>query len=299
MNPNASPDTSQQKQTTLHPNLQLALSSFNVDLEEEINRFRQSQQSQPEAPNTAPKQESFSSSSVSSSLAYGNSESPSSSVSETEENIDSEVIQDYLASSEELLRKLNQTENANHTGQKSHQQPVKSWRNYLFTPLGVAGILIFLLSGTLLSMVLINLGETRFSQSASSNSSANSKTASQSQESNTTNQSSSKIPNRPNLTNDEFIDLDTNNLVEAEPAEDVPSKLKPSCDSNFYCVMIENPTQVEYRKTRQLVGNAYWRQFPSIGQVLQVGAFDTESRAEQLQQRLERQGLSATIYQPE
>jgi len=97
MNLNASPESSQQKQTTLHPNLQLALSSLTVDLEEEINRFRQSQQSQPEVTNTAQESQSTtttsSSSTVSASLTSGNSES--SPVSETEENMDSELIQDY------------------------------------------------------------------------------------------------------------------------------------------------------------------------------------------------------------
>lgn len=305
MNPNASPESSQQNQTTLHPNLQLALSSLNVDLEEEINRFRQSQQPQSEIANTSPESPSNSSSTVSSaSLTYGN--SASTPVSQTEENIDAELIQDYLASSEELLRGVNETEDATTQDSTTSESPqdknATSWRHYLFTPLGVAGILIFLLSGTLLSMMMINLGQTRLSNSASSNSQSKgqtSQTASQPPESNATDESSSQIPNRPNLANDEFIELDTDNLVEAEPAEEVSSQVKPSCDGNFYCVMIENPTQTEYRKTRRLVGDAYLREFPNVGQVLQVGAFDTQSQAEQLQQRLEQQGLSATIYQPE
>lgn len=149
---------------------------------------------------------------------------------------------------------------------------------------------------------MINFGQTYLSNSASSNSQStgkSSQSASEPSESNASDESSSQIPNRPNLANDEFIDLDTDNLIEAEPAEEVSSQSQPSCDGNFYCVMIENPTQTEYRKTLQIAGDAYLREFPKVGQVLQVGAFDNQSQAEQLQQRLEQQGLSATIYQPE
>ncbi|PSO50073.1 MAG: hypothetical protein BRC33_04315 [Cyanobacteria bacterium SW_9_44_58] len=212
----------------------------------------------------------------------------------------------YLASSEELLRGLNQTEDAATQDSTASELPqnrnATSWHHYLLTPLGVAGILIFLLSGTLLSIIMINFGQTYLSNSASSNSQStgkSSQSASEPSESNASDESSSQIPNRPNLANDEFIDLDTDNLIEAEPAEEVSSQSQPSCDGNFYCVMIENPTQTEYRKTLQIAGDAYLREFPKVGQVLQVGAFDNQSQAEQLQQRLEQQGLSATIYQPE
>jgi len=292
MNPNVSSETSQPKQTTLHPNLQSALSNLNVDLGEEINRFRQSQQTV-----TNPTEQADSSlSSISASLTYTRSES--SQVSETAKTSDSEELQDYLACSEQLLQDLEQPNDAEpqtSSFQDSQSTQANTWRRYLFTPLGVAGILIFLLSGTLLSLIVINLGQTRLNQSSS-----NSQSTTNSPETNPTDESSSsKIPNRPNLANDELIDLNTDNLVEAEPAEEVPSKMKPSCGSNFYCVMIENPTQTEYQRTRQLVEGGYLREFPNVGQVLQVGAFDRQSQAEQLQQRLEQQGLSSTIYQPQ
>lgn len=302
MNPNVSSETSQPKQTTLHPNLQLALSNLNVDLGEEINRFRQSQQSQPTVANPTEQADS-SSSSISSSLTYTSSES--SQVSETAEPIESQELQDYLACSEQLLQDLEQPNDAEpqtSNVQDSYPTQGNAWYRYLFTPLGVAGILIFLLSGTLLSLIVINLGQTRLNQSSSNSQSTANPTQPQSQqaETNPTDEaSSSAIPNRPNLADDELIDLNTDNLVEAEPAEEVPSKMKPSCGSNFYCVMIENPTQTEYQRTRQLVEGIYLRTLPNVGQVLQVGAFDRQSQAEQLQQRLQQQGLSSTIYQPQ
>ena len=79
----------------------------------------------------------------------------------------------YLASSEELLRGLNQTEDAATQDSTASELPqnrnATSWHHYLLTPLGVAGILIFLLSGTLLSIIMINFGQTYLSNSASSN----------------------------------------------------------------------------------------------------------------------------------
>jgi cell division septation protein DedD len=63
--------------------------------------------------------------------------------------------------------------------------------------------------------------------------------------------------------------------------------------------MVENPNQAEYQKIRQLVADAYLRQFPEVGQVLQVAAFKNESQAQDLQKTLDRQGITATIYDPQ
>ncbi|MDR9405488.1 MAG: SPOR domain-containing protein, partial [Halothece sp. Uz-M2-17] len=113
-----------------------------------------------------------------------------------------------------------------------------------------------------------------------------------------TDSSSPRIPNRPNLAEDEFIQLDVDNLIEAEPSESNSVVETPSCGRQFYCVMVENPNQAEYDKTRELVGDAYLREFQEVGQVLQVGAFKRASEAKNLQRRLDQQGINATIYYP-
>lgn len=309
MNANdASPNAAPEKQA-LHPNLQAALSSLNVNLEEELNRFRQEQNqrqeitlsSPPPPPPSPPLQ---------SSLVRGTQETP-----------ESDVPQDYLASSEELLRSLEELEEwevspppqettptqETESTQKNAPSPTFSWRSYLLTPLGVAGIAIFFLSGILLSMMLINLGQNRFSTSDPSDPSAPNKqtpaspeTESPQEQTTESNEESASvsIPNRPDLTKDEFIELDVENLVEAEPQDEVPVAEKPSCGGNFYCVMVENPDETQYQRTRQFAPDSYLREFPGVGQVLQVGAFDRESRAQELQQQLEAQGIASVIYDP-
>ncbi len=300
---NASTNAAIEKQI-LHPKLQAALSSLNINLEEELDCFRQ-EQKQRQGITLSSKEHSVSS-------PVPVSEFQSSLVAQTEEDSEADSPQNYLASSEELLRSLEESEEwgisslteTTETKQTNVAQnpstSTSSWRSYLLTPLGIAGILIFLLSGVLLSMMFINLGQSRLSTSSSSSSVDQTLppeeptiTSEEEEESGL-----SGIPNRPDLAEDEFIELDVDNLVEAEPLNEVPASAKPSCGGNFYCVMVENPDQTTYQKTRQLVADAYLREFPTIGQVLQVAAFDSESRAEELQQELAEQGVTAVIYNP-
>lgn len=284
-----------QEKVTLHPKLQVALSSFNVNLQEELDRFQQTQKQRqgiiiPQEQSESPSQ------TVASSLTP--SPSQSSSLKETEEETNLDQADSYLASSEELLRTLSQEEEASTPSSlKSTSTKQKSMWSYLLTPLGIAGMFIFILAGTLMSLTLINLGENRLSVSSSSPSEAETLPPEPKLDSPKSSPDDS-IPNRPNLAADEFVELDEDNLVEAEPATEVPPSEKPSCGGNFYCVVVENPDSSEYQKTRQLVADAYLREFPQVGQVLQVGAFDTESRAKTLLQRLEEQGITATIYSP-
>lgn len=295
MNPNVSQE---KEDEMLHPKLQAALTSLNIDLEEELNRFQQSQK-QNHGANLSKVQ------SESSSSAVRNGELGEAAIARNnvEEHSKEEVPQDYLQSSEELLQELNNSENYNvgSTVAKPPEKTKSSWRNYLLTPLGIAGIVIFLLSGTLLSLILINLGEITSRQASTPTETTEDDSLppppkKEEATAETPEESSPEIPNRPNLANDEFIELDTDNLVEAQPKEPEPST--PSCGGNFYCVMVENPTQTEYNQTLQVTGDGYLREFPEVGKVLQVGAFDTEARAEELVQRLEQQGISATIYKP-
>jgi len=294
--PNAAPETE-----ALHPNLQAALSSLNVNLEEELNRFRQEQKQRQGTTLSPPLP------------PPSNPQSQSSLVRETPPAPDSP--EDYLASSEELLRSLEEWEilpsqetaptQETQSSQKNDPSGTSSWRSYLLTPLGVAGIVIFFLSGILLSMIFINLGQNKFSASSPrkplppEKQSPEAPTESPSKNTTTSNNdNSASIPNRPDLAKDEFIELDVDNLVEADPLKEVPVSEKPSCGENLYCVMVENPDPTEYQITRQLAPDAYLREFSGVGQVLQVGAFDRESRAQQLQQQLEAQGIASVIYDP-
>ncbi|MFW6359660.1 MAG: SPOR domain-containing protein [Chroococcales cyanobacterium] len=296
MNPNVSP---KKEDEMLHPKLQAALTSLNMDLEEELNRFQQSQKQNHLANISKVQPESSSSAGTSGDLGEA-----AIARNNVEQHSKEEVPQDYLQSSEELLQELNNSENYNvgSTVEKPPEKNKSSWRNYLLTPLGIAGIVIFILSGTLLSLILINLGEITSRQASTPTETTEDESLPPPPEeedatSETPEEASSpEIPNRPNLANDEFIELDADNLVEAEPGEAEPST--PSCDGNFYCVMVENPTESEYNQTLQITGDGYLREFPEVGEVLQVGAFDTEARAEELVQTLEQQGISATIYKP-
>ena len=309
MNPNYFPPKASEGNNSLHPNLQAALSHLNVNLDEELNRFQQ-EQKQRKGITLAPARSNSHNTSEIDSIASP----PRSMTSETEtpETSDVSQLDSYLASSEELLRYLNrETDQENDSAEAAFpnsnnstaqtQATSSSWRNYLLTPLGIAGILIFFLSGTLVSMILVSFAQTRFASTSSPRESTDSSSSAEAEPSTpeSIESSDSSIPNRPNLANDEFVELDVDNLVEAEPTnEATPAEAPPSCGSEFYCVMVENPNQMQYQRTRQIVPDAYLRDFPEVGQVLQLGAFKSEAQAKALQQRLDEQGITTKIYYP-
>lgn len=293
------PNSSQKEDEMLHPKLQAALTSLNIDLEEELTRFEQSQKPKNHSTISKVEAEDDASAVTSSNLE----KSAIASDNHVEDHSQEETPQDYLQSSEELLRELNNSGNYNieSTVEESPEKTESSWRTYLLTPLGIAGILIFILSGTLLSLIFINVGEITSRQASTPTETADDESLSPSteeQESTAESSSPPEIADRPNLANDHFAELNTDNLVEAESSPDAAPVETPSCGANFYCVMIENPSESEYNQTLQITGDGYMREFPEVGEVLQVGAFDTEARAEELLQRLEEQGISATIYKP-
>ena len=299
MNPNHFPPNASEGKNSLHPNLQAALSHLNVNLDEELNRFQQEQkqrkgitpaQSSPEADNK---------SEINSLVSSATNRTPE---TENTEVSEWDKPDSYLASSEELLRHLDDdlARNSFSSSSTAKTQTTSSWRDHLLTPLGIAGILIFFLSGTLVSLMVVNFAQARLGNASSSVESTASAPSSEADPSTpeSTESSDSTIPNRPNLANDEFIELDVDNLVEAEPTNEPTPSETPSCGSEFYCVMLENPNQREYQKTRQIVADAYLRDFPEVGQVLQVGAFKSESQAKALQERLDQQGITTKIYSP-
>jgi hypothetical protein len=67
-------------------------------------------------------------------------------------------------------------------------------------------------------------------------------------------------------------------------------------DSNYY-VVLNYSADRSLEQARAIVPNAYVRDFPK-GSLIQLGAFARESDAKNLLEKLQKQGLSASIYRP-
>lgn len=66
---------------------------------------------------------------------------------------------------------------------------------------------------------------------------------------------------------------------------------------NFYYVVMEYEGEQSLEKARQVVADAYTREFP-VGVRIQLGAFGDATTAQVLVQELQRQGLPAQVYRP-
>ncbi|HIK28099.1 MAG: hypothetical protein N3E45_02320 [Oscillatoriaceae bacterium SKW80] len=66
---------------------------------------------------------------------------------------------------------------------------------------------------------------------------------------------------------------------------------------NFYYVVMEYEGEQSLEKARQVVADAYTREFP-VGVRIQLGAFGDAKTAQVLVQELQRQGLPAQVYRP-
>jgi cell division septation protein DedD len=66
---------------------------------------------------------------------------------------------------------------------------------------------------------------------------------------------------------------------------------------DLYYVVTDYDGDNSLEAARQSVDDAYVRNFPD-GARVQLGAFSEESRAEEMRNHLEQQGISAEIYQP-
>jgi hypothetical protein len=86
----------------------------------------------------------------------------------------------------------------------------------------------------------------------------------------------------------------------AAPAPDPEPALAaaPASDGPFYYVVTDYSGDRSLEDARQVVGDAYVRNFPNSGAQVQFGAFSDPARAEALLEELSRQGISAEIYQP-
>jgi hypothetical protein len=115
-----------------------------------------------------------------------------------------EQPEDYLESSEELLRSLAEEEAAS--------RPQSSFIDNLLTPLGVGSMLLLLLSSATLGYILLdpsNLSYLGFNRGS------NSETASEA--------TGSSVPiEGPNLASEEFVDLNLNNLSSLEASPSTP-----------------------------------------------------------------------------
>lgn len=316
----------------LHPNLKAALATLDVNLEDALNRYRQyyqqndtTDQSQQDTalPTISSQSETSSELSELSELSESNA-----TLTEPEEQGEQEssAPQDHLASSEELLRQLNDfdqvesNETSTTESNQQEQEQTASWRKAFLTPFAVVGSIILLMSGTALSLTLIysDFGESwtmgwfpwneNGSDDEQKDASSEAQEKSATQDASNGNQNNDEILDSatptPNLTQGEFY-LENNplenplGLVELEPADELPPSAKPTCGADYYCVMVEKPTEQEIQKVKAISEDAYMREFPKVGQVLQVAAHNTESRAQQLMDQLEGKGISASIYPPD
>jgi len=66
----------------------------------------------------------------------------------------------------------------------------------------------------------------------------------------------------------------------------------------YYYVVTDYSGDASLNDAREAVGDAYVRNFPDAGAQVQFGAFTDSAGAESLLNELQRQGISAEIYQP-
>ncbi|MEB3343655.1 hypothetical protein [Okeania sp.] len=113
----------------------------------------------------------------------------------------------YLESSEKLLESLDKLK-PSHKGESSYLAS-------LFTPLGIAAMFVFLISCTALGYVLINpLSLSNFSLDRLFKGSSAQKNT---DETTTDNNKGKALPKSPDLTSQEFVDLDLNTLSNVNP----------------------------------------------------------------------------------
>ncbi len=279
--------------------------------------------------------------------------------------------QDYLESTEELLKNLDDDEPA-----RSPAPPPRN--NSLLSPLGAGSILLFLLASATLGYVAISpsglesLGLDRWFGSSESEESETAASDPVEPE-----QPPSELPTSPNLAAREFIELDVKNLgrldpnpnaiqapaanppaqsnpqtpvtpptplpqastnntdsldnlsstlldptagseaqPEVEPVAPPPASPTTESDENaqtapeyepepvqddryydFYFVVAEYDSFADLQRARDVVPDAYLREFP-IGARIQLGAIDDASGARGLVERLKDAGIEARVYRP-
>jgi hypothetical protein len=85
--------------------------------------------------------------------------------------------------------------------------------------------------------------------------------------------------------------------VEPAPAPSVATA--PAAQSNsYYYVVTEYSGDASLQEARGAVPDAYVRNLPSEGAKVQLGAFSDETKAQELLQQLQQQGIEAEVYTP-
>jgi len=95
---------------------------------------------------------------------------------------------------------------------------------------------------------------------------------------------------------DTEAEADTETDSAAEVAVDLPDPIQDPNYGNFHYVLVPVDRPRTYEQAREVVPDAYLREFPS-GVKIQMGAFATEEDARALVDRLQKQGITAEIYQ--
>ena len=208
---------------------------------------------------------------------------------------------DYLESSEELLKSLAEDED---------DPGDRSWHQSLLTPFGIGLMLLVLMVCAILG-VLANPSTRHLLTDGSFNAQTPTTDKNPTAPSPTVG-----IPQTPNLADREFtpITLDTLSALETNPSpvsvpiEPTPasydpaasdpstSQLQPTEDRYFYVVTPYDPTTLE--QVRQIIPDAYARYDLPQGTQIQLGAFREEYRAEALAEELQNRGIAAAVYKP-
>ncbi len=90
------------------------------------------------------------------------------------------------------------------------------------------------------------------------------------------------------------LSLPTNPAATPTPAKKTDAD---AAGEDFYYVVMEYDGEQSLEKARQVVAEAYTREFP-VGSRIQLGAFGDAATAQVLVQELQRQGLAAQVYRP-
>ena len=228
---------------------------------------------------------------------------------------------DYLESSEALLRSLSEEKN------ETSPTPKKS-KGGLFSPLGIIGLILLILSALgLLVYAVVNpekmpqFGTAKENQGSDLASGGNTKNVNQPQV-------TTPLPKNPNLAQKEFPTINSpNDVVGLKPKEkakpspqpenppqppvipqiesqiesQIPQTTQPNTQSDedikpgadgFYRVIIDNEGNQAYAKARNVVPDAY---VSDDKKFIYLGALKSKERAKRLLSELEAKGIKARI----
>ena len=333
----ASP-TQSSPRVSLNPVLQAALGSLDVDIEEELARYRRQvadTQAMPpregaiaiEGETPASVEQMLPTGEDTLSTTFAQTYSPTH--SETPPPPSPDLVYpppaptptvDNLASSEQLLRSLAESE---------AQIPFQERRiaAKLLTPLGVGLMLLLLLSGATFGYMAMNQASRSYLESH-----RNRRTPTPAEPESNSAKSTAEppIPNGPNLAADEFVDLNLNNLstLKTSPSQSpatVPPALTAQAATQAAIPRLDgkqrpqdlaptllSPAQkqddvyyvlTDYKGDRSL---AQAKQIAADAYVLklpegnriQIAAFLKESEAQEFVKKVQQQGIAAWVYRP-